>query len=520
MREIISKYKEQIKYFITNKKYIIPVIFVAILSYGFTITHYSIGVDDICFDRYVTGTYILSAKRWGTWLLYNLLKITEFSPFWLDFIVATFMVILAIVLCSFFRRQFGDKIKIWTYVVFSSLLISYPLINQFFIYQSTNLAVVVSNLLAIICGIIIYENYFEKNKKSIYIISGIGIGIALSMYESCAQSYLVFLFIATFLLISKNNKFDKNTLKYFIINIILLIMGMVIYFITGNIVIKILEAMQIVQKDFAFKGIIWTKEIFWNFTLSEKLHVIYSRIIQKIASDINTYLPITIFAVLSLIGILLEIVKLIKTSKVSRMVMFLGIIFTNFILIILQFKVLYRIQFSWVLTSAFLGMYIYQTLCDKKILKYVINIIAILLIVIQTRTLNQYFYNDYKRYEKEKLIANDIALEVVKNCDYKNKPLVYITRKTGDEKGKENEFLINNDNGKSVIEWGMEAFCEYEIETTDFINELGYNFLYTSKEQIQSTVEKYNNLDEETKKQTIIELDDCIIVDLDKYYLF
>ena len=69
-------------------------------------------MDDLCFDRYVHGTYILSAGRWGTWGLYNLFQITDFTPFWLDFVVAIFVIFISIVLCAFLRKQYGEKIKI------------------------------------------------------------------------------------------------------------------------------------------------------------------------------------------------------------------------------------------------------------------------------------------------------------------------------------------------------------------------------------------------------------------------
>ena len=167
MKEIVNNYKEIFISFIKNKKYIVSIIFVAILSYGFTITNYSIGVDDLCFDRYVEGTYILSAKRWGTWLLYNVLNITTFSPFWLDFIVATLMCITAIVVCTIIKKIVKDKINIWGYIIFSAIFISNPLISQFFMYQSTNLTVVISNLIAICAATILFENAINIKMNTI-----------------------------------------------------------------------------------------------------------------------------------------------------------------------------------------------------------------------------------------------------------------------------------------------------------------------------------------------------------------
>lgn len=518
MKKIIKEYKEQIKYFLTNKKYIVPVIFVAILSYGFAVTHYSIGVDDLCFDRYVNGTYILSAKRWGTWLLYNILNIKEFTPFWLDFIVATFMVVIAIVMSAFIRKQVGDKIKGITYTIFSCLFISNPLVNQFYIYQSTNLAIVISNLMVIICGIVVFENYFKENKNIIHILSALVLMVPISMYESCAQTYLVLIFIAIFIKVQDKNTNIKKLVGYFSLNIGLLIIGVLLYYISGMIVIYILKKFKILQSNFAYMSIIWNQNSFKQLDIFGKIEVLNSRIIKPIVNDSFKYLPITIMLTSNFIVILIELVNLIKTSKISRIIAVLGMITSNFVLIILQGDILYRTEFSMILTTAFVCSYIYQILNKKKCTKYIINVIVLLLVIFQTRTLNQYFYNDYKRYEREKTIANDIGTTIQKQYDYKNKYVVYVTSKANEE--RENKYQLNKDNRLSVYNWGMEGFRERGTEITKFINNFGYNLKNAPDKESFLAKNRWEKLDEEQKKKTIIELENTIIVNLDNYDLF
>ncbi len=515
MKKIWNEYKEQIKYFLTNQKYMISIIIVAFLSYGFTITHYSIGVDDLCFDRYVNGTYILSAKRWGTWLLYNVLGIKEFSPFWLDFIVATFMVIIAIVLCGFIKKQYGDKIKIWGYIVFSCILISNPLINHFFIYQSTNLSIVISNLIIILSGIVIYENYFSENKKSVNIILGIILTIPISMYESCAQTYVVFLFATIFIKMTEYNKQtkeqNKKLFKYFCTGIGVLIIGILLYVITGKIVLLLLEKFGVLTKNYALNNtsILTVK----GLSIKSKIQLFNNAVIKKFSYGIKNYLPVFVFTILAAIVLIVETIKLIKSNLNYRLISVLALISSNFILFFILATLLYRMQFSWIITTAFLALYVYQIFCDKKVIKYLINIIAILLIVIQTRYLNQCFYNDYKRYEKEKTVANDIAVNVVKKYDYKNKPLVFVLNR--DE--MKDTYRINDDNGFLLMAWGTEAFNEVSTEITKFINEQGYNFLYADYEEAENAIKEYEKLDEKTKSNAIVELDDIIIVNLNVY---
>ena len=509
MKKVLNEYKETIKYFLSDKRYIISVIIVAILSYGFTITHYSIGIDDLCFDRYVHGTYILSAKRWGTWLLYNVLQINEFTPFWLDTVVAIFMVVVAIILSTFLKKHLGDKIKMWGYILFSSLLISNPLINHFFIYQSTNLAIVISNLTVIICAIIIFENYFKENKKIINIVCGLILTIPIAMYESCAQTYIVLLFVTVFIKLIQNKTPNKKLYKYFCLSISMLILGIVLYFIIGNVLVFFLDKFNILQTNHAYTGSMWQVEKFRLMSIGEKL----SAINEKFMQDFSIYyLPVATFMGFSFITILLEVIKLIKTSKVLRIVSVLGIILSNFILIFMLLVILFRTQFSWIITTAFLGLYLYQSLCNKKVIGILLKIGAVFLIVIQTRTLNQYFYNEYKRYEKEKAIANDIAMNVMKTCDYKDKPIICIyTKQNGDK------YRINRDNGNSLINWGITAFNEKQTELTKFINEQGYSFKYITKEQEEKAIKQLAKMPEEEIYKYIIELDDAIIVNLDYY---
>lgn len=70
MKEIYKEYKENIKYFLNNKKYITAIIIITFLSYGFILTHFTVGIDDLCFDRYLNKGYWLAADRWGS--CYNL----------------------------------------------------------------------------------------------------------------------------------------------------------------------------------------------------------------------------------------------------------------------------------------------------------------------------------------------------------------------------------------------------------------------------------------------------------------
>lgn len=515
MKKIIKDYINEIKDLLKSRKYLYAIIFIAILSFGFAITHYAIGVDDLCFDIYVKGTYILSAKRWGTWALYNILNITEFSPFWLDFLTATGIVIIAILVSAFIKKETKEK-NILAYIVFSGIFISSPLISNFFLYQSTNFAIVVSNIIIIICGILIYYNYFVVKKKRIYPIVGLILTIPLSMYESCAQTFIVFLLMTLYIRINKENLKAKEIIKYVFLGIASLAIGVIAYAITGTILLQILEHCNLKQIDYASNGIYWYNDLINALPLKNKIDVFKIAISKEFEKCYNNII-VAIFVVVSAITIIIEIIKGIKKKQIFKILIILCIILTNFILIFTQAKIMFRTQFSWILTIAFEVYIIYKTLNNIKYTKYIVNIVVILMILMQSRELSQLFYNDYKRYEKDKVVANEIAIDLERETNYKEKYIVYYA----DDKERKTIFSIGQDNGTSIISWGVVAFDELATETTDFINSLGYEFLYPTRNMsLEELKEVYENLDDKTKEKNVIELEDYIIVNLDKYGLF
>ena len=515
---MIKEYKEQILYFAKSKKYIIPVLIVTILSFGFAITHESIGMDDLCLDKYASGTHWLSAKRFGMFLIYNILNIKEFTPFWLDFLVAMFMPIITLVLCAFIRKNFENKIKTpYVYTVFSCLLISNPLINHFYIYQASNISIVISNLLTILLSIIIYEIFFNINKnKNIKILSFLGcglfLGLILSTYESCAQTFLVFIFTSIFLRLNSRKKENKKLINYLLINI-----GIIIYVLIDKIITLILKINGNLAPNLAANStLLFSKD--FAMMPKEIRDIQVNDFFESVWKDVVGYLPITIFTISFFIVLVIQIIKSIKNKNIMKFVSFLGLIFSNFIITILQLSLMYRIEFCLIITTAFLCSYIYNYFYTKKLSKYILNILAILLIIYQTKALNQYFYNDYQRHEREKYIVNNIAIQIVNKCDYQNKPIVFYKEgRKGTIQQKYNR--INMENSVSIIYWGLDAFEEPQTETIKYINYFGYDFIFPSKEQVEEATKEYENLSED-KKENIVEFEKYIVINLDKYDMF
>lgn len=510
MKEICQEYKKHIKELFNNKTYVVTIILVAILSYGFTITNFAIGVDDLGFDRYVTGTYILSAGRWGVTLLYSLLQIFEFTPFWLELVVTIFIVFMAIIFTTFLKKSMQGKLNTWHYIIVSSMLISYPMISQAFIYQSTNLAVVVSNLAFIIIPILIYEMYKKHINSRAYLLIGLIIPIFISMYESCCQTYLCMAGIISFLEIwnnkNMNKKEMKKSFKYFIICILVLAIGIMFNKIIVTALKIFLNKNDLLQLDYSSKFVPWGR-----ISITEAIEQFKQCIINKFIVDIKNTSYIRNFFLLGLITLGITIYKAIKEKKYSLIFYIIVIIGSNFFICLIQDRVLYRVNTSWSIAIAFFAFYILASTNKEKVNKLLCFIFTAI-IIIQSKTINQCFYNDYVRYTREADYINSIAIRIIEECEDTTKPIVYLYEPHEGIHQKR----INSDNGWSVIDWGTWAFDEPGSEITKFMNSLGYNFTISTNEQTTEVFKNIEKLEKEDNKiKKIQETEKYIVVIID-----
>ena len=166
MKQVVNDYKEKIKELVNNKKYMLAILITAILGYGYYVTNVSIGMDDTCLDRYYGEFYsnnMICYGRWGSYLLYKILNLTSFTPFWVEALTVIIILLTTILVSAFIvRNTKRDNIKLP--IIFSCIYLSYSLINEPLIFQTSNLAYVLSNLL-IIGAIILWYEIFKENIK-------------------------------------------------------------------------------------------------------------------------------------------------------------------------------------------------------------------------------------------------------------------------------------------------------------------------------------------------------------------
>ena len=497
MEKIKEEYKKSINYFFKNKAFIITIILITVLSFGFTITNSSVGMDDTAFDRYYQGKEMLAIGRWGSYLVYQILNITEFIPFWIDFIASSIIMLTAVLWCIFLKKNLEYKLPLGAYITFAAVFISFPIINEIFIFENCNIAVMLGSFLASLGIMVFYENYTKIHKKGIYIVSALILTFAMSMYEACAQIMLVAICITAILMIYTNrDKKIKDIFKYLFSVLGILLVGVIL----DEIIVKIIYFAGVRASDVADKEINWGQ-----YGILESFEIILVDIVCAMKNI--KYFPVLIFDVASGIGLAISILQSDRKKNWMILVIFIAMFLSNFAISILQLDaVLYRTCTSWGLFVAIIVLMLYKFLSEYKITKILACLVIGILVLQQSKTLNQLFYNDYKRYQKDLHIAYDLVYNLEKDYDI-SKPLVIMGtpyKGMGDYGAQSNSL--------SVLWWGKKAFNDNGREFIKFLNSLGYDFDVPTDEEYEKGKIEAENMERYPKDGSIRELDDCIII--------
>lgn len=507
MKTIVKQYKEELKKIFNDKWYMISVIITAILGFGYLITHTTIGMDDSSLDRYYSGFYEMNiisiVGRWGSYFLYKLLNITQFTPFWLEMLTVLTIIFTAIIITCFMNKNFKIKNKL-VGIIFSCIYISYSMINEAMIFQPSNFSLIVGNLLAIISVILIYEMLNGKYSKINYIPIIIVLTLGISMYESCCQTFLVaLLFVMLYDLITKKQT-DKEMFKNFFIGIGVLVAGIVLNYIVLYFLF-FLGVPNELDQMMGEKGINWTE-----YGLVEGVSVLTFYIKHYIIENLF-YLPVLEFVVCLGIGLVFSIYYTIKTRNLYIFNIFVLSALSNVALAVLQCgPILYRTCTSLGLFVAAVFAFTYFVLSKKKYLKGIGLALAILIILWQTRDLNQWFYSENVKYQNDIKTGYQIAEDIRKEVIDLTKPLVFVGIP---EKG----FVIDGQrgaqsNGLYFVWWGQKAFDDNSYELIKFINSLGYYFRKPTDEQYEKGQLLAEEMKNYPKDGYIKEFQDIIVV--------
>lgn len=535
--------KEETEFFIKKIEYIIPVIITAILSFGFVITHYSVNGDTLSDVRYFQDCEILAQGRYGGVLLEIIFGIMEYNPFFVDCLAVIFLIIASITFCILFKNISKNKINMVSYTIFSCLFISYPLINEIFVFTPMSFGICFSFfIVAVVLNLLYSYRYDKKTRKLIY--SSLLLCLVVSIYESSAIVCLLGIGIIEILdlIFNNTNKKVRETLENAIIMAIPLLLSIIINGIISKIIVEIYpikEGINWAQKEIYYKelGIIGGLEnLFITMFFSYGINGLF-------------YLPITIMQISCGIMIVMAIMYGIRKKNITIFLLFVGSICSIFSLSILQGNaVMYRTCQVFQLFVAFAFMLIVQYVIstDKsKIVKYLFICISFLIVFYQAKDLNKYFYLNYVRYEQEKTTLVSMAEKLINEYDVENKFVIFLSNyqtsnyimenayiKTDTIRGQIADTITNmffegntmysrekeyankpiESNINSYLNWGVLAFRELNTEIFKWLDMLGYdNFKQGNIQMIYEIIKQLDDKAIELQSNNIIEYEDYIV---------
>lgn len=130
------------KKIVNRKSYWLPLFVLTIIAYGFSMFNPTVSIDDMARNRYFgAGNAMISATRWGMVLWVKLLSTVNYIP-GLDHVVGVFLLVLGtMTLSAFLFALSEDKRYSIKYMIFSALILTYPLINEIWEYSGANMIV-------------------------------------------------------------------------------------------------------------------------------------------------------------------------------------------------------------------------------------------------------------------------------------------------------------------------------------------------------------------------------------------
>lgn len=543
MGGLMKTLKEDIEFFVKKIEYIIPLIITAILSFGFVITHYSVNIDTLSSERYYREGELLTQSRYGGVLLDKILGVMEYNPFFVDCLAVIFLVMASITFCILSKKISKNKINTVAYTIFSCLFVSYPLINEIFVYTPMSFGVCFSFFIAAVILNLLYS-YRDNKKIRSLVYSTLLMCLIISIYESSAAVLLCGFFIIEILDCIYNN--PKKKIKDTIINLIIMVIPMVVALIINSIISNLIFTIGDISPNAnrAAKTIMYQTLGIANGIINLIKTVFYSYGVNGFL-----YLPITVMQIACIIMFILGIVYAVKRKNITIFLLFLGSICSLFVLSIIQGNAApYRTCQVFQIFSAFAFMILIQSLIytnKAKLMKNIFICLSFLVIFYQAKDLNKYFYLNYTRYEQEKIALVSMAERLKEQYDIENKPVVFVGNyelsnyiiercyiRTDTIGAKIANVLASNfnpnnekysekykyiykpidSNINSYLNWGTRAFSEVNTEILKWLDILGYDYFKQGTENmLADTILKINDGTVSLERNKIYEFDDYIL---------
>lgn len=559
MRDICKDLKELFQ----NKFYCILLLIIGICTYGFVITHFSIGIDDTAIPMYFEEGLAPYVGRWTLYMINKVVPITKLSPFLVEAVSMLLMLISASLWCVLWKRIISNVIEVpwWIYVLVAGIFVTCPLISEVYVFYLHNGICIGYGLTAL--GLLFFMKSLEKgqNTKALIkysVFAGLFLFVALGCYESlmivfAMGAVLAFILLRCFCDIKGTDvHYDTAFVKWIAAGLIAVVTSL----IGRTIILKLLN---VVNDWSAFDNLNVTQRGLLSgiFIPMEELVMNIKRFIMLYYVNAVCYLPIT---VLVCAFVVLGIVTIIYSIKKKDWLIFGAFIALPILPVCLTILEGYTTRYRTcqyvplVCSFAILFVFIMVLKNGRKWLLSVCGVLCGLLVVVQCMDMNQWFYIDYQKYQHAKSVMTGVAVDLQELENYekpiiftggypvpaeitekayvsfhsKKYRLIYLLTDWFDPHLREKYYSITNSGYAfaempymSTLQWGLTAFDGTSNQLIEFLKMHGYSF------NGETDLAKYNEAIELRQSLAmpcypedgyILECQDYIIVNLSNYF--
>lgn len=514
MNKNIEKTFEYIKEFcndiLFNKLYFLSIIFISVLSYGFSIFNRTISIDDMSKNIYLgDGKLMLKGCRWGQYIWMSLFSSKELSPFVDRFFALVFLILSAFIISTLLYKLTNCR-NVWPYTIFSCLYISFALNNE--IWEYVGAGTLVWGGIFVSTFVVLYLFNIEKNGIVDIAFTGLLLTIVVSSYESAIFVYVAL--VSFSLLIDSIFGENNNWIKKCLVFIYPLILSIVLRYVIGFVLIKLNDL------TFANNG---DSELRWGqYGIVACIKGLYEDFICYYVYNAKYYAPIRLFILSSIAYVLICI---FKCKKINNYILAILSYLSIFLLAFLRGDNLsYRFAQTIQLFVAIVGFIVAYLVSNSKkhtALKQVLCIILFSIISIrQGITCNQILALNNQRSENEARTIQYIGSKLYSEYDI-SKEVVFCGQYhlgdniqkqisiDGDEKN--GEFIDTNVN--SCLKWSTKAFGSQSL-MKEYFSYYGYDINVSSEEFTAKTNKEYEQIaiNNNMKPLSIKDMGDYILV--------
>lgn len=428
----MRQWREDFLHFVNNRIYVLVLALTGMCSYGFLITHQTVGIDDTPYAYYFEEGLNAIVGRWVLFLLNKLVHISDFGPFMMDFTGVLLLMLAATVWCALFYSVWGDRVPFWGYLFFAGFLLANPLHSEVFTYYLHN-GVALGYLC---CGLSVtfFRQGLTGKKKMCFLWSALLLWVSIGCYES-----FMVVWLAGFLLVLLSERYAGIKRKIFpvlgmgagVAGAAVLLRSVMIQTVIGLFDLQAMKD-EAVQRSLG--------ELFaWVFDRAARDEFVMAikRVYVMYGAFAYAYLPIALFVAAVFVMFVSAAVQALRKKDGWILLLTIGCFISCFLLVLVEGTVtLYRAAQFLPLICAYgallcaygVGMAVKQI---KKLpaggRRLVQGIFAAGLSVLlwnQCMDMNQWFYVDYLKYEDAKNAMNQIAYELERNYDI-SKPVIF-----------------------------------------------------------------------------------------------